>query len=158
MNLFLIRHANAVNYLSSTNDINRILSKEGILQAKKLNEYLLNVNLKITEIYISNSLRTIQTAKLVIPKSKDQKRIILPDLYLASFHDLLNFINQLNTKNDILIIGHNDGISKLASYLINQSVYLDTASCIVINFQCKNSNEISGATGTLIDSFTPVND
>ena len=155
MNLFLARHAMAQNASNSSNDFNRKLTLDGVKQAELLGDFLLGCEMNNADVYISSSYRTKETAIIAFPKLKITKSMYKTELYLTSYQDLLNFINRLNTTNDIFILGHNEGISTLASYLTDQYVALNTASCVLINFNCENSNEISGATGTITSFFNP---
>ena len=155
MNLLLIRHASAENISCSGKDFDRELTIKGINQVELLRDYLLDIEFSNFHIYVSSSKRTYTTAKMVLPISIRNSMNLLDNLYLATDQDLLKFINQLNTSKDIVIFGHNDGISSLASYLTGQYIGLNTASCVTITFQCENSNEISGLCGTIVSMFIP---
>ncbi len=156
MNLYLVRHAMAQNTPVSINDFKRKLTLDGVKQAELLKDYLMGVDFNEIDIYISRSFRTKHTAKIALPNFTKKSWILNENLYLATHQYLLKFINQLNTSRDIFVLGHNDGISSLASYLTGQYIALNTASCVLINFKCENSIEISGATGNLISFFNPV--
>ena len=154
MLLFLIRHASAKKSSVSGKDFDRCLTKEGIKQAKQLGVYLANSTFSFDEIYVSSSQRTRETAKYAL----DPKMNIKYDdsLYLPASKQLLKFINKLETGSNLLIIGHNEGISSLASYLTNQYIGLSTANSVIIEFDCNNSKEISAETGKLLDFFSPI--
>ena len=154
MLLFLIRHASAKNSSVSGNDFDRCLTKEGIKQAKQLGAYLAKSTFSFDEIYVSSSQRTRETAKYALDPKMDVKYD--DSLYLPNSKQLLKFINKLETGSNLLIVGHNEGISNLASYLTNQYVGLNTANSVIIEFDCSNSNEISAATGKLLDFFSPI--
>ncbi len=155
MLLYLLRHANAAHISPSGKDIDRPLSSIGIKQAILLGDYVSTLNLIQTSIYISSSQRTRETETYAL-KSCTNNKEFQDELYLTSSKELLNFINGQNTPNNILILGHNEGISSLASYLTDQYIALNTANCITIEFDCVNSNEISGSMGKVIDFFTPL--
>lgn len=155
MFLFLLRHATAENTSVSGKDFDRSLSPVGLAQAKLLGEYISRINLINTDFYISSSQRTKETSVYAINKYLASAKYF-NQLYLASSTDLLKFINEQNSTNNLLIIGHNEGISALASYLTDQYVGLNTANFVTIAFDCKNSNEISGGMGRVIDFFNPL--
>ena len=155
MLLYLLRHANAEHTSPSRNDKDRPLSSIGINQAVLLGDYVSTLNLIETSMYISSSLRTIETENYAL-KSCTNNKEFHDELYLTSSKELMKFINGQNTTNNILILGHNEGISALASYLTDQYIALNTANCITIEFDCVNSNEISGSMGKIIDFFNPL--
>jgi phosphohistidine phosphatase len=154
MLLYLIRHASAKNSSVSGKDFDRCLTKEGIKQSKQLGVYLADSTFSFNEIYVSSSQRTRETAKYALDPKMDVKYD--DSLYLPNSKQLLKFINKLETGSNLLIVGHNEGISNLASYLTNQYIGLNTANAVIIEFECINSNEISGETGRVIDVFSPI--
>ena len=154
MLLFLILHASAKNNSKTGKDFDRFLTKEGVMQAQKLGHYISSLNLVMQHVYVSSSQRTRETAKHAFNSKANIKYD--DSLYLSSSKELLRFINELETTSNLLILGHNEGISSLASKLTNQYIVLDTANAILIEFDCENSNEISGETGRLIDFFSPI--
>ena len=154
MLLFLIRHASAKNNSKTEKDFDRSLTKEGVMQAQKLGHYISSLNVVMQHVYVSSSQRTRETAKYALNSFSNIK--YENSLYLPDSKELLKFINDLKINGNLLIIGHNEGISSLASYLTNQYVGLRTANGVIIEFDCENSNEISGETGRLIDFFSPI--
>lgn len=153
MFLILIRHATAKNRSITGKDFDRPLTKEGIKQARKLGEFISSKELILDKVCVSSSLRTRETAEYALQTVSDC--IIDEELYLAPEKYLLEFINKLNSVGNIVILGHNDGISSLASYLTSQEISLQTASAVILEFDCCNSNEISADTGKVIDFFSP---
>ncbi len=154
MLLFLIRHASAQNISKTGKDFDRHLTKEGVMQALKLGEYICSLNVTMKHVYVSSSQRTRETAKYALHSMSNIK--YENSLYLPDSNELLKFINDLEINGNLLILGHNEGISSLASYLTNQNVGLNTANGVIIEFDCNNSNEISRDTGRLIDFFSPI--
>lgn len=154
MLLLLVRHANAQATSHTGKDFDRSLSEKGVIQAVKLGDYLSSLNLLMDHFYVSSSVRTRETAKHAL---NSMVNIKYEDcLYLSDSKELLRYINELNTTSNILILGHNEGISSLASKLTNQYIVLDTANAILIEFDCDNSIEISVETGKIIDFFSPI--
>ena len=124
------------------------------MQAQKLGHYISSLNVVMQHVYVSSSQRTRETAKYALNSFSNIK--YENSLYLPDCKELLKFINDLKINGNLLILGHNEGISSLASYLTNQYVGLRTANGVIIEFDCENSNEISGETGRLIDFFSPI--
>ena len=154
MLLFLIRHAAAQNISKTGKDFDRPLTKEGVMQAQKLGDYISSLNVIMKHVHVSSSQRTRETAKYALHAMTNIK--YENRLYLTDSNELLKFINELETNGNLLILGNNEGISSLASYLTNHYVGLSTANGVIIEFDCNNSNEISRETGRLIDFFSPI--
>jgi phosphohistidine phosphatase len=155
MILHLIRHANARNKSTSGKDFDRTLSVKGGVEAIRLQTFVNKIELSNTDIYISSSQRTMETSSIALTNELFSNAVYLDELYLASSEMLLKFIYELNTEKDILLIGHNEGISSLASYLTNQYIGLGTANYVGIDFPFLNSNLISKGTGTIVRFFEP---
>jgi phosphohistidine phosphatase len=158
MLLHLVRHAQAENQTRLINDFDRQLTLFGQNQVVKLTAHLSKLNLTNTRIYVSTAKRTCETSIGILNKNKHVFVSYEAGLYNASTESILKFINQLASNQDILIIGHNEGISALASYLCNQYIGLDTACAVTISFECNNSIGIAGETGYLVDFFNPLLD
>ncbi|MDG1350645.1 MAG: histidine phosphatase family protein [Crocinitomicaceae bacterium] len=149
MRLYLLRHADASS--SSKGDFQRELSKKGIAQCKALSGFL---SPKIKEdavtIHSSASQRTRQTHSYVFDTLNTTFH---QTLYLATAQDLLQFICGLNTTRNIILLGHNNGLSNFASYLTGISVGMQTASCLALEFSCEQSNMISKGTAEIITFY-----
>ncbi len=155
MLLFLLRHASAENSSKTGKDFDRPLSDEGLNQATQLRKYVSNLHLTETNFYVSSSQRTKETS--IIALNLNENRIHFTDqLYLSSSLELLKFINSQCTTKDMLLLGHNEGISALASYLTNQNISLNTANCVTIKVECENSSEISQGMGNVLEFFSPI--
>lgn len=154
MLLLLVRHANAQAKSHTGKDFDRSLSEKGVMQAIKLEVYLSSPNIIMNDFYVSGSKRTRETAKHALNSMENIKYD--DSLYLSGSKELLRFINKLETTSNLLILGHNEGISSRASKLTNQYIVLDTANAILIEFNCDNSNEISAESGKIIDFFSPI--
>lgn len=77
---------------------------------------------------------------------------------MAERVQLLNFIWNVNhPTNDILIIGHNNGISDLASYLLDERYVLPTSGLLVIDFpDAKDLSETGLGTGVKVSKCFPI--
>ena len=79
----------------------------------------------------------------------------LDHLYLASQASLLQFLWEKDAE-DILIIGHNEGLSDLASYCMGAEIHLKTCSYIKINISASNWQESIAAKGQILDFYRPL--
>lgn len=155
MKLHLLRHAKTEDKAASGKDFDRELLPKGIAQAKEMGLYLNErLSRKIT-VHCSSSARTRETAALV-QESFGFRDIRFSDkLYHASLHTLLDFIWSLDGGEDILLIGHNEGISDLASYFTDKFVSMKTCGYICISFEAGSWKETSRGTGKETDLFRP---
>ena len=150
MIVHLLRHAKTEASSSSGRDYDRKLASKGYLQCAKLKEV---VKLAINEgckIHCSSAQRTRETGISIF---ETQQSISYHDeLYLCDRISMAEFIRSYKQENEILIIGHNFGISDLASYFLGTDVTMKTSGFISMEFPNLQSHEISGSTGILISS------
>lgn len=155
MRLHLLRHAKTEVNSVSGKDFDRVLMTKGIMQANLMGQYLKASSIRVNETYCSDSLRTKQTFE-IISKSVDCGKINFKnELYLADRETLLALLWRIKHKKDLLIIGHNDGLSEFASYLTDQSVHLKTSGYLCIEFDGDAWKETSMGTGTIVDAYRP---
>ena len=115
--LTLVRHAHAkVKYVVT--DFERPLSRRGKTEAKETALAFLKQGLVPDLLLASPAKRTAQTAEILAGELKVPARHVLRDelLYLASADVLLSAIQATGPRiKHLMIIGHNPGISVLAS-------------------------------------------
>ena len=104
-------------------------------------------------VYCSTSVRTRETAALVQSKFEFRNIQFNEELYNARSSQVLNLINRLEGHDDILIIGHNDGLSDLVNYLSGENIYLDTCHYVCLELSATNWQEVSADSGRLVDNY-----
>lgn len=154
MKLHLVRHGKAEKDSASGKDFDRGLAPKGVAQSELLGDHLKinELNSTIT-VWCSDAARTRETLgglRTSIPFTNVTYR---KDLYLCSRDHLLDQIWQHSGKGDLMIIGHNFGISDLAEYFLEEFIELRTGEYISIHFVCDNWNETSKGTGIIADRF-----
>ena len=150
MIVHLLRHAKTEISSNSGRDFDRRLASEGHHQCVELQKIIQsNISLK-TKISCSSANRTKETAALLFEESRSID--YFESLYLSDLSGLLAFIWKQESDADMLIIGHNFGISELASYLIGKQVVMRTCGFISIDFEGLTAKEISNANGVLISN------
>jgi phosphohistidine phosphatase SixA len=77
------------------------------------------------------------------------------ELYLGDRESYLRIIWDLKHDKDLMIVGHNEGISDFASYLLDQEIHLKTGHYLCIEFDAKKWNETSKGTGEIVTNFRP---
>ncbi len=146
MKLHLLRHAKTNQQSETGRDFDRKLLPKGTQQALEMSDFL--EKLENFEVHCSSSMRTRQTYELVAPKIPTANVHFWDDLYHASYMDLLRFITSLEIKKDILLIGHNEGISDLATYLTDQFISLKTCGYVCLEAHIASWAELSKGTAT----------
>ncbi|WP_107037724.1 SixA phosphatase family protein [Brumimicrobium mesophilum] len=136
MRLYLLRHGDAEKESKEGKDFDRGLTELGRNQVERVKKRLENEysNHEFT-VFSSSSQRTKETWQIIAPVLEVEELEFLDDLYLAERTKLLNFIWNVNhPTDDVLIIGHNKGISDLACYLLDERISLPTSGFLVIDF------------------------
>ena len=155
MKLHILRHADTENYAISGNDIDRNLLPEGQARAEKMGIF---VNEKLSRkiaVYCSSSNRTKETAAIIQSKFEFRNIQYFQELYHANLSQLLNFIEDLKDQDAAFLIGHNEGISDLVSYLTRENIHLNTCQFVTIELSATNWQEVSKDSGHLIENYRP---
>ena len=153
LQLNLIRHAKTEPQSKSGRDFDRELLPKGRKQAELLAAFLQDSSVQLGNVYCSTATRTKGTVAL-ISRTIACHVDFFEELYLASHSELKQFIE--NQKGDtITIIGHNEGISELASMLSGELCILQTAGFIQLQFEVENWNQLIQGTGIITARFRP---
>lgn len=155
MKLHLIRHAKTEKESNSGKDFDRKLKSSGEQDALELGLYLKSIEFNPLKTLCSTAMRTRQTQDFLSKNVDLGELTFLDELYLAPEEQMREIINTCRTENELLIIGHNDGISELASYLTGQWMSLPTCAYVCIEFFIDEWKEISKDTGMIIDFYRP---
>lgn len=156
MTLHFLRHAKTNQNSPSGRDFDRELLPRGFEQLKEFIEFAGLKSLPIEHIYCSSAMRTRQTLKEIIELLPNATISFHEDLYLATWTELLRFITEKNTTQTILLIGHNEGLSELVSYLSNTDIHLKTCGYIQLSFPFEHSGFISAGTGSVVETFRVI--
>ena len=153
MKLHILRHAKTNDFSDTSKDIDRKLLPEGIKQATNLRSYFSKIQ-DIETTWCSEARRTRQTCEIVLSETHP-KPVFHLDLYLASKQTILQKLWTFQSKGDLLIIGHNFGISDLINYFTEENIELETGEYVCIEFNCSSWTETSMGTGTILDRYRP---
>jgi len=118
--LILMRHSTAEHGSSNIDDVNRKLTRHGVLVAQNQAARLQSSLIPLDLILSSHAVRAIETASLVAATYSFDKSIKQdPFLYLNyTTQDFIQWlIQQAGTTKSILVVGHNPEISSLAHRL-----------------------------------------
>jgi phosphohistidine phosphatase len=153
MKLHLLRHAKTNQISPTGKDFDRELLPRGYEQIAELKRYLQNHPIAPKHILCSTAMRTRQTLvelQALWPAASVQ---YIDELYLASKQTILDFICALKSPDDILVIGHNEGLSELTIYLSDQAVWHKTCGLVSLEFPFESSALVSKETGVIVGSF-----
>tara|TARA_Y100000748_G_C15248760_1_gene392023 strand:+ start:129 stop:617 length:489 start_codon:yes stop_codon:yes gene_type:complete len=151
LSIIIFRHGKSDWDAIYDKDHNRPLSKRGIKAAKKMGNYLKQIN-QIPDVVISSSaIRAKNTAELAM-NSGDWKSIfyIEPRIYGGSSEELLSIVQKINKKiKTVCLVGHEPICSSFISLCTFHSQRFTTASMAKIDFKFKEWSEINFGKGIL---------
>jgi phosphohistidine phosphatase len=148
-----LRHAKTNQNSPTGRDFDRELLPRGFEQLIELQAKIAIQHLSISKVFCSSAQRTRQTWEEIGSYLPKAQITFLDELYLASKSELLNFITQQKSDEEILIIGHNEGLSDLVSYLSDSEIHLKTCGYIKLSFPFDHSGYLSAGTGSVVETF-----
>lgn len=118
-NILLIRHAEAQQQTEAMRDFDRGLTTNGTNQATILGTHIDQLPVYLDAIYISPSLRTLMTSKLVVEQMNYTPRLMdAEELYEATENLMKAFVSRIDPMfNNVAIIAHNPAIAQIYAYL-----------------------------------------
>lgn len=121
MDVFLIRHAAAIDETRELRDPVRHLTAEGRVQAKSLGDRLRWHDCTPTHIWTSPLVRAVQTAELVAAGLEATVPVeILPALAPGeSARAVIAALGGLPANASVLLVGHEPGMSGIGALLVN---------------------------------------
>jgi len=144
--IYLIRHGKAEDGFDKP-DFERNLLPKGLKKTEKIAHFLVKQKAKPEQIIVSMAYRTLQTAEVILGVLSLKKNIIKEqkNLYLASSNYMLDTIYAVDDKiQELMLIGHNPGISNLATYLSNVDIdWMSTSAVVAIDLDIKKWTDIA---------------
>ena len=151
--LTLLRHAKSSWNDASLDDRDRPLNERGERDAPIMGQRLLQKDSRPSLILTSPAKRARQTVRLIAREIGYPIEFLQTEaeLYLASPEILLNVIaEQENTFNDIVLCGHNPGITELTNQLTGMAIdNVPTCGMVYIEAEIKAWDELEGTRCTL---------
>ena len=136
--IILIRHAKS-SWEHNVSDIKRPISKRGFDDAVLMVQILNNLLIDLDAIYSSDSLRTLETAKIFSDNLINYKKLKVtktPNLY-DFFGDQVDlFIKNLNNRlKTVMIFSHNNSCNNLlAKYSDIVNLHVPTTGILIFEF------------------------
>jgi phosphohistidine phosphatase len=151
--LTLLRHAKSSWNNPSLDDRDRPLNKRGERDAPMMGQRLLKKSTRPSLILTSPAKRARQTARLIAREIGYPIEFLQtePDLYLAAPGDMLDVIAQQdNAFNDIVLCGHNPGITELTNRLSGRAIdNVPTCGMVFLEADITGWDELGQARCTL---------
>ena len=113
--LTLLRHGEADLGIGQEGDLKRRLSKQGNAQILRLSNLLESEKINFDYALISPASRCLETFQIINKDERIKMKEKHLSIYEASVVELLNVIESIdNAYSEVLLVGHNPGISHLA--------------------------------------------
>jgi phosphohistidine phosphatase len=119
--LTLVRHAKSSWSDSALSDRDRALNARGERDAPEMGQRIAAHGIRPSLIIASPAVRTWTTAKIIAKKISYPIEFLQREngLYLASLNDLLDTVMaQDNGFNNLMVVGHNPGLTDFANFLV----------------------------------------
>ena len=157
LTLNLIRHAKTQQISPTGKDYDRELLDKGVSQANVLGNYLQTHHISLGKIICSSAVRTQQTKSIICQHLTERCNSELSkELYDAFYNEMLHIIGSLGKNETVVtIVGHNEGISQLASYLSGESIHLRTSEMISLAIPFDSWDYLSQGTASIIFQYRP---
>ena len=153
MTIHFLRHAKTNQHSPTGHDFDRELLPRGYEQLIELKSKITTKPFSISRVFCSSAQRTRQTLTQIAEYFPDATISFHDELYLASKSELLHFVTQQKSSEEILIIGHNEGLSDLVSYLTDTDIQLKTCGYIQVFFPFDHTGYLSGGIGSVVETF-----
>ena len=153
MKLHLLRHAKTNPHSSTGLDFDRELLPRGYEQIAELKNFIKDHPIDPKIILCSSAMRTRQTLAEFKDLWHEASIQFIDELYLASKQEILDQICAQNSSVEILVVGHNDGLSDLVMNLAHPPHALKTCGFISMEFPFESSAYISQDTGSILAMF-----
>jgi phosphohistidine phosphatase len=138
LRLLLIRHAAAAPERPSGSDFERPLTSDGLASARRLGQLLALVgDFAPKLVAVSTAARTESTADILCHHLPGWSAVRRSDerLYLASRSFLGTFVRGVPVQGDLVVIGHNPGLSECAAEMAGRLLpSLDTGAAVLLGF------------------------
>ena len=126
--LVIMRHAHSSREDPNVIDHDRPLDERGLRDSPRVAKEILRRGWKPDHIFVSSSLRTIQTLENLGPELSEIPNSIEGRLYHASLDTLLSVTESIPENTTHMIISHNPGCEMLLEKLSGELEIMTTAS------------------------------
>jgi phosphohistidine phosphatase len=155
--LLLLRHAKSSWKDSTLPDHDRPLNGRGRRGAELVREFLQKKKMRPGFVLSSSAVRTKQTVEIIFAGAVSPPDICYdPALYLASATKLLEIISALaETRDEVLVVGHNPGTEELFLRLTGIGEHFPTATLANLALDISKWTEVGNTKGQVQWFVTP---
>ncbi|MBN2236694.1 MAG: phosphohistidine phosphatase SixA [Bacteroidales bacterium] len=141
--LFIMRHGKAEDGFDKA-DYKRKLVSKGIKRSQKIAQNLAALKPEIDCIVHSNALRAKETAEIIAKELNLTEIKEAQELYLAPVIVLMDFFYALeNSISNVLLVGHNPGLSEFITHLSGKFIdWLPTSTLVALEIDTNLWEEI----------------
>lgn len=154
--LYLMRHAQAHPPARNQQDHERPLDEHGLGQAVAQAEWLVSQGHIPAVLWSSDALRTRTTAETVVTHMQEHGAQKLElrlhyKLYNAELRKFMELLQKLpDDASSALVVGHNMGISEVASVLCGQAIQLEPADVVALQLHQESWKLLGAETCSLL--------
>lgn len=157
--LFLVRHAKSSWKDLSLADHDRPLKKRGYKNALLMGRRLMKRPHRPDTIISSSALRALVTAEILAPYLHiDPDDVIIDSsIYGSGARKMLNVIERFDNRfAEVMMVGHNPGITRLANRLTGHPIAnIPTCGVVVIRLETDQWAKVGQAPATLLEFDYP---
>lgn len=156
--LFLIRHAKSSWDDPSLTDFLRPLNARGLRDAPRMAGILARSHPGIDLLLHSPAVRTTETASYFTEAlgNNNMQVLAIPEIYDAPLSDLKLIVHSLDDRfSQVVMIGHNPGMSMLLHYFTDQIYDMPTCAIAEILFDQESWKDCIGSVGHLVNFDYP---
>jgi len=140
--LTIVRHAKSSWKDRGLSDRERPLNKRGKRDAPIMGRRVMEAGIRPSQIISSPAVRAWTTARVFAQELSYPAEFLQREdgLYLASLDNLLDVVaTQDNGFNNLMLFGHNPGLTDLVNYLVpGLTNNLPTAGVVSVNLDCED--------------------
>ena len=152
--LYLVRHAKSSWKDPELDDFDRPLNKRGKRDAPVMGQRLQQRKTEIDLILSSPAKRAQETAKIIAEQIALDPREIhwFESIYTAGSQTLLHLVQKIeNAFQNVMLVGHNPGLTTLAERLTGTEIdNIPTCGIAAIDFEVDSWKKIGDAKGKLV--------
>ena len=152
--LTLLRHAKSSWEETTRKDRNRPLNERGERDAPLMGRRLRDRGARPALIITSPAVRALRTAQIIAREIAYPEEFLQreEDLYLASPDQIVAVIaRQASSFRDVIVCGHNPGLTELANRLTGSGIdNVPTSGLVVIGLNLAQWSDLDGARGELL--------
>ncbi len=154
LRLHLLRHSEPHAFGSFKSDKERSLSEYGKMQCETLRTQL-DLDWSDITIWCSTANRTRETALNLVPASVVENIEFKDELYHATIRMLFDLVTTHEGTKELMIIGHNNGLTDFLNYLSDRTIIMQTGHYICLEFHLDQWNEVSRSLATVVHELVP---